>query len=53
MVKEKCSICKEEIKTGFMDKIIGTSIKIKKQTFFVCPNCQKKHKQNLKKELEK
>lgn len=53
MVKERCFLCKEEIKTGFMDKIIGTSIKLKKQNYFICSGCQKKHKQNLLKELEK
>jgi len=53
MAKEKCFLCKEELKTGFMDKIVGTTIKLKKQSFFICSDCQKKHKENLKKELEK
>jgi DNA-directed RNA polymerase subunit RPC12/RpoP len=45
MAKEKCSICGKEIERGFMDKIIGTIIKTKKdnktQIDYICNTCQK------------
>ncbi len=54
---EKCILCDEEIKTTFLDKTQGTIVKIKKENknefYYVCQDCQKKHKDNLKKEVEK
>ena len=39
----KCDICKETIKTTFLNKPIGTHIKnIKKKKCVVCASCQKK-----------
>ena len=56
-MKEKCYLCEEELQKTFLDKIIGTPIKIKKsetnEIIYVCPSCQGKHKDNLKKEVEK
>jgi len=54
---EKCYLCDEEIKKAFLDKVIGTPIKIKEKDknkiVYICPTCQKKHKNNLKKEVDK
>jgi len=53
---EKCIICDEEIERNELNKINGTLIKIKKENkneiFAVCPACQKKYKNNLKKEIK-
>jgi uncharacterized protein with PIN domain len=55
MAREKCAICNKEIEKGFMDKIIGTVVKIKnndtKQTFLVCNTCQKEYKDSIKDKL--
>ncbi len=49
---EKCELCGEKIKEGFMGKISGTVIKKveDKETtnYYVCPACQKKCGKNLK-----
>lgn len=52
MVKEKCFICKNELKVGFMNKILGTIVKKDNKTFFVCQNCQKEFKDNLMDKLK-
>jgi uncharacterized protein with PIN domain len=55
-MSDKCYLCNEEIKKTFLDKIVGTIIKVKEKdknkNIFVCPDCQKKHK-DLKKEIQK
>lgn len=54
--KEKCILCDEEVELTFLDKPLGTIVKIKKEdkneNYLVCQNCQKKHK-DVKKEVEK
>jgi len=54
---EKCHLCNEELKKTFLDKIIGTIVKIKEKDknkqVYVCPSCQKSLKDKLKKEVEK
>ncbi|MBT3398260.1 hypothetical protein HOA55_05350 [archaeon] len=44
MAKHKCTLCDEEIKTTFLDKLDGTFINKKP----VCSACQKEHKDKLK-----
>jgi uncharacterized protein with PIN domain len=57
MAENRCDLCNEEISKGFLEKDLGTTIKLKKdeRTILrkVCKNCQKKYKDNIKKELEK
>jgi len=54
---EKCSICGKKIEETFLGKLEGTIIKIKEgdknKLHYVCPECQKKHKDKLKEELAK
>lgn len=38
----KCDICKDKVETTFLDKIIGTHIKVNKKRKLVCNGCQKK-----------
>ena len=56
MAREKCNICSSEIEKGFMDKIIGTVIKIKDgdsfKVYFVCSLCQKQYGNDLRSKLE-
>lgn len=51
MSKEKCSICGKNIEKGFMDKIVGTIVKKKKDgklNFqYICNFCQKEHKNSF------
>jgi len=51
----KCELCKEEIKTTFLDKLDGTIIKTGKgedsKTHYICSDCQKEHKEKLKEKL--
>jgi len=51
----KCDLCKEEIKTTFLDKIKGTIIKTgsgeTSKTHYICPSCQKEHGKNLKEKI--
>ena len=53
----KCDICKRDVKTLFLDKLEGTKVYIKdgdkNREFFVCSECQRKHRDNLKEELKK
>lgn len=58
MTKLKCILCDSEIEVGILDKPNGTIVKIRKEeqkseNYPVCSSCQKKHKNNLKKEVEK
>ena len=53
---EKCKLCDEKIESNFLNKLDGTIIKIKtddkNEFIYVCSDCQKKHKNNLKTEIE-
>lgn len=55
-MKKKCELCSEEIKETFLGKVGGTIVKLglgeNVKKVFVCPSCQKEHKENLKKKLE-
>jgi len=52
---EKCELCKEEIKTTFLDKLDGTMVKTGEgetsKKHFICPSCQKEHKNSIKEKL--
>jgi hypothetical protein len=52
MAKEKCRICSEDIVTGFMDKILGTTVEVKesgkRHVYYVCSSCQKEKGDRLK-----
>lgn len=48
MAKEKCNICGNEIKHGFMDKIIGTIIKEDNKVLYICNICQKEKLKSVK-----
>jgi len=54
-MKEKCALCSDELKKTFLDKLDGTRIKIGKEEnskiYFICSNCQKENKNNLKEKL--
>jgi len=54
-MKHKCHLCKKEITTTFLDKIIGTIVKTGEgetsKKHYICSFCQKKYKNNLKKTL--
>ena len=54
---DKCALCEEKLEMGFLDKLDGTVVKIKKEDknefFKVCSSCQKKFKDKLKQEVEK
>lgn len=40
----KCEICKKNIETTFLNKIIGSYVKDKKgKKHMVCPECQQKY----------
>jgi len=51
----KCDLCKQEIKTTFLDKLDGTIIKTGEgetsKLHYICSSCQKEHKENLKEKL--
>jgi len=50
----KCSLCKKEIETTFLNKIVGTMVKHKGKKYFVCNECQKRFSnENFKKEVLK
>jgi len=40
----KCDICKKAVKETFLNKLIGTQIKVNKKRKTVCNECQKKYK---------
>jgi len=52
----RCDLCKGNIEETFLEKIKGTIIKIRKgeknEIYYICSECQKKHK-DIKKELSK
>ncbi|MBU2576757.1 MAG: hypothetical protein KKF50_03470 [Nanoarchaeota archaeon] len=54
-MKERCELCKEEIKTTFLDKLDGTVIKTgggeTSKKHFVCSACQKEYRDKLKEKL--
>ena len=39
----KCDLCKKTIDETFLNKIIGTIIKIEGKQKKICQNCQKEH----------
>ena len=48
----KCDVCKEKIETTFLEKIVGTYVKVNSKKKLVCNNCQKKYSiQELKEKL--
>jgi hypothetical protein len=52
---KRCHLCEKELETTFLDKVVGTMIKVgKKETskiVFICNSCQKEHKDKLKEKL--
>ncbi len=54
---EKCFLCGEKIEENFLGKINGTIIKVSKNTRtgkeYICKDCQKKYKDNLKEKVNK
>jgi len=56
MAKQTCELCKEEIKSTFLDKIDGTVVKTGEgetsKKHLVCSSCQKEHGEELKEKLE-
>lgn len=57
---EKCALCGEKLEEGFADKIAGTVVKIKdkgkenkNKLYYICSDCQKKHGNKIKEEVEK
>ena len=40
----KCSICNKKIEQTFLNKIVGTMMKVENKEYFICPECQKKFK---------
>ncbi|MBL7147576.1 MAG: hypothetical protein ISS82_02010 [Nanoarchaeota archaeon] len=41
----KCNICKKQIKETFLNKLIGTYVKVNKKKKIVCNDCQRKYSQ--------
>ena len=39
----KCDVCKEKIETTFLEKIVGTYVRVNSKKKLVCNNCQKKY----------
>lgn len=39
----KCEICKSNVEQTFLEKPIGTIVKVKGKQFLICNQCQKKH----------
>jgi len=54
---KKCNLCKEEIKTTFLDKLEGTIMTINEdensKKFYICSSCQKEYKEDLKEKISK
>ncbi len=48
MAKEKCNICGNEVKRGFMDKIIGTTVKENNKILYICNICQREKSELIK-----
>ena len=53
---EKCELCKAEIETNYIGKLVGTIIKTGEgetsKSHYICGDCQKEHKDKLKEKLE-
>ena len=47
----KCEICGNKIQTTFLNKIIGTTIKIEGKKKTICSGCQKKYGTNIKEQF--
>ncbi|MEK6890599.1 MAG: hypothetical protein AABX03_00515 [Nanoarchaeota archaeon] len=54
---EKCFLCGDKIGESFLGKLNGTIISVSKNTAtgkeYICSDCQKKYKDNLKEVVEK
>ncbi len=55
---EKCILCGQKLDEGFAEKFIGTVVKIKgkdnkNKLYYCCSDCQKKHGNKIKEEVEK
>ena len=54
-MKQICNLCSEELKMTFLDKPLGTHVRVGSgegwKMVLVCKDCQKKHKGNLLKEV--
>lgn len=54
-MKIKCSLCKSELKTTFLDKLEGTMIKTGEgetsKKHHICNTCQKEHEDDLKEKV--
>ena len=48
MAKEKCYICGKDIERGFMNKIIGSTIKKNNKILYICNICQKEEAKKTK-----
>jgi len=48
---ETCYICKNEAGESFLKKVKGTYIRVNGKLKLVCSDCQRKYKNQLKKEL--
>jgi hypothetical protein len=55
-MKDKCALCESEIKRTFLEKPLGTIVKLgsgeESKKVFVCPACQKEHGEKLVEKLE-
>ena len=52
----KCEVCKKNVETTFLSKVLGSYVKDKKgKKHLVCPECQKKFskKEDILKQLTK
>ena len=53
----KCDLCGKEIGETFLGKIKGSVVKIREKDrnrlFYICHECQKKHKGKIKEEIGK
>ena len=51
----KCALCNAEIEEGFLGKLKGTVVRVKKgdknEIVHVCPACQKAHGNSLKEKV--
>ncbi|MBT3642979.1 hypothetical protein HN604_03860 [archaeon] len=54
-MKQTCNLCGEDLKSTFLDKPLGTHVRLGSgegsRVVAVCSSCQKKHKENLLKEV--
>lgn len=40
----KCSICSKKLEKTFLNKLVGTMMKVEGKEYYICPECQKKLK---------